>query len=113
MNDFIKAQNGIIEKHAFAIKSALRSRASMSSDSFRVKTRPAINRQTTAIDKIKISFEKHGVFVEKGVGRGRGIQSGKANPQPWFNPVIKEKVPQLADELGANAADMILKTLIR
>lgn len=113
MNEYIKTQNSIIERHATVIQSALRSRASMSADSFRVKTRPGINRQTTAIDKIKISFERHGVFVEKGVGRGRGINSGKTKPQPWFNPVIMEKVPILADELGENAANMILKSMIR
>ena len=113
MNEYIKTQNAIIQRHADTIKSALRSRASMSADSFRVKARPGINRKTTAIDKIKISFERHGVFVEKGVGRGRGINSGKTKPNEWFNPVIMEKVPQLADELGENTANMLLKTLIR
>lgn len=113
MNEFTAVQNKIVEKHATIIKSELRAKANMSADSFRVKTRVKLDRQTGLANRIGVSFERHGVFVEKGVGRGRGINSGKTKPKEWFNPVIRDKVPQLASELGESAADLLLKTLIR
>lgn len=113
MNEFTKTQNGIVEKHSSIIKADLRSKANMSADSFKVKTRVKLDRQTGLANRIGISFERHGVFVEKGVGRGRGINSGKTKPKEWFNPVIRDRVPQLAQELGESTADILLKTLIR
>ena len=67
-------------------------------------------------DSASFSFERHGVFVHKGVGRGYPLAGGfitKAiNPTPrvaveWFNPVLNMHVPELADkiaEMDANAA---------
>lgn len=72
------------------------------------------------IDKVSIQFERHGVFVHKGVGNGYKMQGGTVirtakkpipNPRPrvaveWFNPILDQVLPELADKLadiGANA----------
>lgn len=84
------------------------------------------------IDSISYSFERHGVFVHKGVGRGyimqgntviRGIKATPAakkaailaglpvsntilsgpirrKPVNWFNIIIDQNVPELADKIA-------------
>ena len=91
------------------------------------------------VDGVGFLFERHGVFVHKGVGRGyvmsggmvvRGYKPGKEvaayakaqnravgntlligpvrrKPEEWFNPILDQNVPELADkvaQLNANAA---------
>ena len=78
-----------------------------------------LGKQMGVIELVSFSFERHGVFVHKGVGRGYQIQGKVAvrtaksattkyrTPSPWFNPVLKTYIPQLADglaTLNANAA---------
>ena len=85
-------------------------------------------------------FERHGVFVHKGVGRGYKIQGGmvqrtakvespstrqtlsrndrkrEREPYEWFNPVIQQSLPELANELAninADAAVNATRMLIR
>ena len=67
------------------------------------------------ITSVNFSFERHGVFVHKGVGRGYPISGGfvlsSANPrQPndWFNKEIEESLPELADKLAEINADVAL-----
>lgn len=70
------------------------------------------------IDKISFKFERHGVFVHKGVGRGyRAAGNGFVNriakgPQvrprvavEWFNPVLEQHLPELVDRLTHINAD--------
>jgi len=68
-----------------------------------------------AIDRVQFKFERHGVFVHKGVGRGYPIKgggvmknkSGKTrHPVEWFNPVFDAEVPVLADELAEIDANL-------
>lgn len=62
------------------------------------------------IYRVTKRIQRHGVFVEKGVGRGYPIESIKGNglaisasggkgrvPKPWFNPTIDKDIPKLAD----------------
>ena len=82
------------------------------------------------IDKVSIQFERHGVFVHKGVGNGYKMQSGTVirtakkpipNPRPrvaaeWFNPILDQSLPELADKLadiGANAVLNATRMTIR
>ncbi len=74
------------------------------------------------IDTISYSFERHGVFVHKGVGRGYEAQNGfvirtakgpKTNdrkPVEWFNPVLDAYIPELANEIAKINADAVLNT---
>ena len=72
------------------------------------------------IDRITYSFERHGVFVHKGVGRGYQISGGMVQrtakskmteprqPAEWFNPVLDQSLPELADKLAEINADAVL-----
>lgn len=83
--------------------------------SIRSKTRE----QFGEIDTITFNFERHGVFVHKGVGRGYPIKgrgniknpSGKTrNAVEWFNPVLDQTMPELANRIAEINADAVLNT---
>jgi len=67
------------------------------------------------IDRVSFTFERHGVFVHKGVGRGYPI-GGKANVEEssgkgrnaveWFNPELNKYAPELANKLAEINADL-------
>jgi hypothetical protein len=78
-----------------------------------------IGKKLGVAELVSFSFERHGVFVHKGVGRGyeingnavvRTAKGGMDTPRipvPWFNPVLDLQVPLLANsiaEVNANAA---------
>jgi hypothetical protein len=64
------------------------------------------------IELISFSFERHGVFVHKGVGKGWELQGGSVvrtatgpmtaprNPVSWFNPVLEKHIPELANRIA-------------
>ena len=71
-------------------------------------------------DHVGFNFERHGVFVHKGVGRGHPISGGMVltstnyepgkvskdrKPAEWFNPVLNEALPRLADKIAEMNAD--------
>jgi hypothetical protein len=80
------------------------------------------SKQYGVIDRASIIFERHGVFVHKGVGRGYHMQGGTVirtaklqvpNPRPrtaheWFNPIIEQSLPKLADKLAEINADAVV-----
>ena len=104
--------NNTITARKVKILQRLKASAWRSSREFKLRAGERIDKNTGIIDSIGFSFERHGIFVEKGVGKGRGINSGKTNPMPWFNPIMDEEVPLLADELGLNVAELLQKALI-
>lgn len=56
------------------------------------------------IFSVGFKFQKHGVWLAKGLGKGRG----KSNPKgakDWFNQVISVRVKELADVLVKIKAD--------
>lgn len=68
------------------------------------------------ISRVGFAFERHGVFVHKGVGRKYPISGPQEIKNPsgrprvavdWFNPELEKYVPELADrlaEINANFA---------
>ena len=84
------------------------------------------------IDRVTYTFERHWVFVHKGVGRGYEMQGGMVirtaksedpatrqrswwgdDPRPrlpneWFNPLLDQTLPELADKLAEINADAVL-----
>jgi hypothetical protein len=81
-----------------------------------------------SVELVSFNFERHGVFIHKGVGRGyemvsgkvirtaKGPQTGTRVPEEWFNPVLDRYLPELADklaELDANIAVNATKVKIR
>ncbi len=76
-----------------------------------------VHKDFGAIDGVGFLFERHGVFVHKGVGRGYkadgtvSVKHPSGNPrQPveWFNPVVNKHIPELADRLAQISADAVL-----
>lgn len=83
--------------------------------SIRSKTRE----HSGEIDSVTFSFERHGVFVHKGVGRGYPIRgrgtiknpSGKTRyAVEWFNPILDQTMPELANRIAEINADAVLNT---
>ncbi|HSO89411.1 MAG TPA: hypothetical protein VLQ91_22855 [Draconibacterium sp.] len=83
--------------------------------------KPSTKQSFGEIDTISFSFERHGIFVHKGVGRGwemtgklvsrtaKGkIQNGGRNVVEWFNPVIDRHAPDLADQIAVVNADAVV-----
>lgn len=99
-------------------------------NSIRTKTRLAYG----AITSLTFMFERHGVFVHKGVGRGYKMQGGmvirnakvedpdtrqmlsrndRQRPREsyeWFNPIIRQSLPELANKLAEINADAVLNS---
>lgn len=59
------------------------------------------------IDRVKISFARHGIFLEHGVGKGRYKGRGKEKPKPWIRPIMMVQVPVLADIVAKRDADRV------
>jgi len=80
------------------------------------------SKQYGVIDRASIIFERHGVFVHKGVGRGYQMQGGTVirtaklpfpDPRPrtareWFNPILEQSLQELADKLAEINADAVV-----
>jgi len=67
------------------------------------------------VELVSFKFERHGVFVHKGVGRGYPISGGgkimnsigkRRVAVEWFNPIIDKQAPLLADQLANINADI-------
>ncbi len=120
----------VAEKWASMVQTKLRLNASAMGNSF-VITRSnykklsesisfKIGKINAIISNVSFSFALHGVFVQKGVGRGYAIEEGmvmrtskdtseiKRHPNPWLNPVIEQALPGLADKLAEKNADAVL-----
>lgn len=80
---------------------------------FRIRSKAKIEQSTGTVYALGFKMDKPGVFVEKGVGKGRGIGSGKENPRPWFNNIMEQQAPILADQLGIGVADILARSLIK
>jgi len=77
-----------------------------------------MGREYGLINYVGFSFERHGVFVHKGVGRGYKMISGvvvrtakrkpfpkEREPAEWFNPIVERNVIKLAHDITNNSAD--------
>lgn len=136
----VEAQNAIVVAWQSKVRTKLRSSARWFSDgktesfvmrgrqregklanSIKSKTRKSFG----LIESVTFSFERHGVFVHKGVGRGyaargEGFVVRTANKrQPgqksrdrvaveWFNPILDQHVPELADRIAKVNADAVI-----
>lgn len=122
-----EAQNAIITKWGAKVRRELRSSARRFSHGkpvpfvVRGKQREGklaasiqtkIRKDYGAIDRLTFNFERHGVFVHKGVGRGyrasgsliTRIAPGETHkprvPVEWFNPVLDLYLPELVNKLA-------------
>lgn len=67
-----------------------------------------IRRNQQEIESVGFSFARHGIFLERGVGKGRPAGSGAAEKarKPWLSQVIPASVDQLADIIAEEYADI-------
>lgn len=65
------------------------------------------------IDSLGFSFVRHGIFLERGVGKNRPVNSAaaKAAAKPWLAPVLRPAVEELADNLAEFYADEVADEL--
>lgn len=55
--------------------------------------------------KIAYKILRYDVFFYKGVGKGRGINSGKTKPRPFMDKPMNESTKKLTDFLAENMMD--------
>jgi len=124
----IQEFNKDVSQWAYKIASQLRGNAAAKSQKGKgelaAKLRTNIRYDLGEVESIGYQFPRHGVFFQKGVGKGhvmaggrvvRGIKHGKIikpidgtinrQPQDWFNGVLDTQVPQLADIVANHKAD--------
>lgn len=61
------------------------------------------------IERVGFRFERHGIFLAHGVGRGRPVRSKKANDhkKDWLTPVLDVLLDDIADLVAEGYADII------
>jgi len=57
------------------------------------------------VSRVNFRLIKHGIFFERGVGRGRKAGGGKTTPHPFIKPVLDPAIDQLADIIASEYAD--------
>lgn len=62
-----------------------------------IKPRTFSNRSSLAIEAIRFSLVRHGIYVEQGVGKYRrtGTPAAEAAAQPFMAPVLAARVAEL------------------
>lgn len=62
---------------------------------------------------VSIKFARHGIFVERGVGKNRPKNSTAANKakKPWLSVTIPARIGILADMVAENTADAAVVAL--
>lgn len=82
------------------------------------------NYESGIVEYVGFSFERHGVFVHKGVGKGYRMagnfvtktaqtSSGKGRiAVEWFNPVLDEHLPELSNRLAEINANLAVNTVL-
>ncbi|MNS40544.1 hypothetical protein D3C72_728640 [compost metagenome] len=75
--------------------------------------RTSVRQRYGEIDSISFKMVRYMVFVHKGVGKGNKISDPgrKKKPKEWFNPIIDERLPQLADMVAAEKADSTVNVI--
>lgn len=91
----------------------LESRAAAAEEGRRQSLADSVNYHSKKADgeleRVSIRFERHGIYLEHGVGRGRPVGSAAAEryKKPWLAPVLPAAVQDLADRLAEKYADII------
>lgn len=62
------------------------------------------------IYRINFKFRRHGIFMERGVGRHRPVSAPKS-AKPWLEPILNPAIDELADIITQRYADIIVGEL--
>lgn len=76
--------------------------------------RTRLRKRQGDIEGLAWSFARHGIFVERGVGKNRPVGSGAAAfaAQPWLYPVLNTAIENLADLLAEEYADIVAAEVV-
>lgn len=68
-----------------------------------------VKKKQQEIVGVQLSFVRHGIFYEHGVGRGRTVDSPQANKaaKVWLNPSLNIAAEEIADLLAERYADLL------
>ena len=74
----------------------------------RKSLRSKIRKKNGDIERISFAFARHGIFLERGVGKGRPVGSAQATKaaKPWLKPTLDPAIETLADLLENEYADI-------
>lgn len=89
-------------------------KASLKKEEFLMRSvRSGIRYQHGALDKVWFSFERHGIFLEHGVGKGRPVRSTQAlaAAKPWLSVILPHRIEELAEILSDEYADIAAEEL--
>jgi hypothetical protein len=75
----------------------------------RASLRNTIRRKQGEIERVGFSFVRHGIFVARGVGKGRPVGSAKAKAaaNDWLTPELDILLDDIADLVADGYADII------
>lgn len=71
------------------------------------------SRESLAVEAMRFTFERHGIYIEHGVGKGRPVGSSQANAakQEWLGPVLETRISQLEDLIDQHYGDDTAKAI--
>jgi hypothetical protein len=124
----IEAFNKDVQAWAYKVRSTLKSNIQSSAGKGKGELsrslKSNLRKDHGEIDSISYKFPRHGVFFQKGVGRGHIMQGGKVvrgvkskkvvrfldgpvkrSPQDWFNRTLENELPKLADIVANHKAN--------
>ncbi|MCB0597771.1 MAG: hypothetical protein KDD28_27075 [Phaeodactylibacter sp.] len=75
--------------------------------------RSGIRKSRGHLDSVWISFERHGIFYERGVGKYRKVGSpeARAAAKPWLSVILPQRIEKLSRLLAEHYADIITAEL--
>jgi hypothetical protein len=98
------ALQSLLADFAKEVESKIRSSASKYGFSRNIKVR--IKKTQSGDFVMATQLPKYSVLRHKGVGRGRGINSGKTIPDEFLNRVLDQEMPRLAEIVATHFQDL-------
>lgn len=76
--------------------------------------RSRLKKRDGEIESVAFIFARHGIFLERGVGKGRPVNSTQANQQKkaWLSAVLPDEIENLADLLEQEYADLAIENVV-
>lgn len=87
--------------------------AKSSHEKLQPSLRNTIRKNQGELDAISFSFARHGIFLERGVGKHRRVGTPAASQaaKPWLAPTFPQAIEELATILSERYADVIAAEL--
>lgn len=81
--------------------------------SLRASVKAYVRRKQGEVEKVGYTFQRHGIFLARGVGRGRPVNSAKAKAaeKDWLTPELDLLLTEIAELVADGYADIIAAEL--